>query len=135
MKKFILNLWLAIFVFIASSCCSDVPEIEATEKKTVENYLETQTEDADNVSETVDSLNLLKKTYLVEQANSSPNSNKNCDEILLWLEAAVKTYVATGDTIVLDSIIANEQDVIFNSCLSNNVEYREKYNKIMDIWP
>jgi len=129
-----LVLCLTTLIFVASSCGPDVPAIEATEKKAVENFIETETEVSGSVGDEVDSLVFERKKKLAESANNSPHQNKNCDEILIWLETTVKRYVSTGDTTALNSFISIENDVIFNSCLQdNNQEFRKKYEKIVEL--
>lgn len=135
MKNFILQTatYLSMGI-ILSACGSDVPPIEATEKDVIENYVESETDVAKNLGETADSLILERKKKLAESANASEHKDRSCDEVLVWLEKSVKDYISTGDTVVLNSFIAIENDVIFNSCLqSGNKDFRTKYDKILEL--
>lgn len=135
MKKIIQLTSLCVSIgLIVFACGSDVPPIEATEKDVVENYLEAETEVTEDFGESADSLVLERKKKLTESANKSDHKDKSCDEILIWLEQTVKTYITTGDTLALNSFISIENDVIFNSCLqSGNKEFRTKYDKILEL--
>lgn len=117
-----------------SSKNSEAPEIEAAEKEIVDSFVKEETETNGSMGTTADSLIVERKINLAKAANNSPFNDKSCDEILVWLDDAVRKYLATGDTIVLNSFINIESDVIFISCLkSENKNYRIKYDKTLEL--
>jgi len=123
-----------VFAGCSSSTIKDAPEIQATEKTIVESFVNEETETSGSLGTTADSLIIERKINLSKAANNSPFNNKSCDEILVWLDDAVRKYLATGDTLILNSFINIESDVIFTSCLkSEDKSYRMKYDKTLEL--
>jgi hypothetical protein len=117
-----------------SSQSSEAPEIQAAEKEIIESFVNEETETAGSLGTAADSLISKRKIILANSANSSPFKEKSCDDILVWLDDAVRKYIASGDTIILNSFINIESDVIFMSCLkSENQNFRKQYDKTLEL--